>query len=90
MACPYGAVVWMEDKKTVDKCSMCYERLDRGEDPACVVTCFSGALKLLTVDSLDDMVGLEDETIGFTHYKEAQPHIRFEKKFTGPEQKENE
>jgi Fe-S-cluster-containing dehydrogenase component len=90
MACPYGAIVWMEDKKSVDKCNMCYQKIDRGEEPTCVTTCFSGALKLLTVDSIDNMDGLEDETIGFVYYKEVQPHIRFEKKFKVPEQEENE
>ncbi len=80
MACPYGAIVWVQDKKTVAKCSMCFERLDRGEEPACVSTCFGNALKLSTVDSLDDINSLENEATGFMHYKEAEPHIRFEKK----------
>ena len=81
MACPYDAIVWMEDQKTVGKCNMCYERLDQGEDPACVATCFSGALTLITVESLDGRDDLECEMIGFEHHQDVKPHLRFVKKF---------
>ena len=81
MACPYGAIIWMENKKTVGKCIMCFERLDRDELPACVETCFSGALKMVTIDTVDEAIenmnNIENEVIGFEHIKDAKPRIRF-------------
>jgi tetrathionate reductase subunit B len=38
-ACPYGARYRHPQKKIVDKCDFCEHRRDRGELPACVVTC---------------------------------------------------
>ena len=89
MACPYGAIIWEEKTITVAKCTMCHERLDRGEDPACVATCFGGALQIKTVDSENEIESLENEMIGFTHYKETKPHIRFKTEFQASRQKEN-
>ncbi len=38
-ACPYGARFRNTEKKKVDKCDFCSSRRERGELPACVVTC---------------------------------------------------
>ena len=38
-ACPYGARYYDEQAEKVDKCSFCWHRVERGLDPACVVTC---------------------------------------------------
>ena len=38
-ACPYGARYRHPEKKIVDKCDFCESRRERGELPACVVTC---------------------------------------------------
>ena len=81
MACPYDAIVWMEDTKTVGKCNLCYERLDREEEPACVGTCFSGALQLITVDYEAERGNWEKEMIGFEHHPDVKPRLRFVNKF---------
>lgn len=39
VACPYNARYYDEDKKTVDKCTFCLPRLEKGLEPACVRTC---------------------------------------------------
>jgi formate dehydrogenase iron-sulfur subunit len=49
-ACPFGVPHFDWDKGVLDqplisKCSMCSHRLDAGEQPACVQTCLTGALK---------------------------------------------
>jgi len=40
-ACPYGAPQF--DKDVVTKCNLCYPRVDRGRQPACVDACVYGA-----------------------------------------------
>lgn len=37
--CPYGAPRFNEETRKAEKCSMCYERLDIGMNPACVNAC---------------------------------------------------
>ena len=38
-ACPYGARYRNSTRHIADKCDFCEQRLKRGEEPACVVTC---------------------------------------------------
>ncbi|MHC5005016.1 MAG: 4Fe-4S dicluster domain-containing protein [Planctomycetota bacterium] len=38
-ACPYGCRYISHDIGTADKCTLCYHRLRRGLDPACVMAC---------------------------------------------------
>jgi len=50
MACPYGVIRFAEDPKAPPgktvavKCDNCVERQAQGKVPACVETCFAGAL----------------------------------------------
>ncbi|MBF0465093.1 MAG: 4Fe-4S dicluster domain-containing protein [Nitrospirae bacterium] len=77
-ACPFGAPVFDETKKKMDKCTMCYHRLKEGLPPACVRTCPGYALwhgKLSDIDALktppeiyrrpikDKLPGLADTTL---------------------------
>lgn len=43
-ACPFGMIVMHPADKGVLKCDLCIERLKKGEDPACVTGCPTGAL----------------------------------------------
>ena len=38
-ACPYGCRYFNPETKTADKCSLCYHRITRGLQPACVEIC---------------------------------------------------
>ncbi len=38
-ACPYGCRYIHPEKKTADKCTLCYHRLKEGIDPACMEIC---------------------------------------------------
>lgn len=38
-ACPYGARYLHPDKKVADKCTLCYHRIEKGLQPACVEVC---------------------------------------------------
>jgi carbon-monoxide dehydrogenase iron sulfur subunit len=45
MVCPFGAVrLGGEDGKALLKCDLCIERLEAGQEPACVEACPTGAL----------------------------------------------
>jgi tetrathionate reductase subunit B len=42
-ACPYGARFLDPVKKIANKCTLCYHRLSKGLDPACMEVCPTGA-----------------------------------------------
>ena len=45
MVCPFGAIDISRDGKAVVKCDLCIERTKAGDNPACVESCPTGALK---------------------------------------------
>ena len=42
-ACPYGTRYIKPETGTVDKCTLCYHRVKKGLDPACMMVCPTGA-----------------------------------------------
>lgn len=46
-ACPFGAVYWDSESESVIKCDLCQGIIKEGEQPACVVACPTGALRLV-------------------------------------------
>ncbi len=42
-ACPYGCRYIHPEKKTADKCTLCYHRIKKGIDPACMEICPTGS-----------------------------------------------
>ena len=44
--CPYGAPQFNKERGMVTKCDMCHGRIERGQNPACVEACPSGALEI--------------------------------------------
>ncbi|MCP4679671.1 MAG: 4Fe-4S dicluster domain-containing protein [Deltaproteobacteria bacterium] len=77
MACPYDSIRYNESERVVSKCHFCSDRIAAGKDPACVATCFAGALTCQILENEDEASELEKEVPGFTHYSEARPSIRF-------------
>jgi Fe-S-cluster-containing dehydrogenase component len=48
-ACPFGAPQVNMDKRKIDKCNFCIERLEKGGSPACVAACIPEALKIIDI-----------------------------------------
>jgi carbon-monoxide dehydrogenase iron sulfur subunit len=44
LACPFGVIQLDEERKVAFKCDQCFERVQRGQLPACVSACPTGAL----------------------------------------------
>jgi len=74
MACPYEAPQWDAARGVISKCGLCHDRLDQGREPACVETCFAGALRLLRLE--DGAAGGGTEAAGLIHLPEAGPMLR--------------
>ena len=77
MACPYDAIRYDVARGVVMKCNFCADRLDAGREPACVETCFAGALGQRVIDTDDEPAGLAREAPGFTPITAGRPSIRF-------------
>jgi len=84
LSCPYGVPVIRDDTGTVTKCDFCLERQQRGEEPACIESCPSGALILekvydpQKVNYLDEGKGPQLPDPGFT---KSSTKITIHKKF---------
>lgn len=83
MACPYDRPQFNPVQKKAEKCNLCYQRLDKGEKPACVAACIPEALQLVEInDALDQKVGVLKKLPGLPSPDITQPSIRF----IGPKQ----
>jgi carbon-monoxide dehydrogenase iron sulfur subunit len=49
IVCPFGIPQIHSEKRAIIKCDMCSERLEQGQDPACVEACPTKALKLVSL-----------------------------------------
>ncbi len=58
-ACPYGQRCYNEATSTVEKCDLCHELTAKGELPACVKSCASGARFYGDLDDPDSDVSRE-------------------------------
>lgn len=74
-SCPYSAPATQEGVPTVMKCDFCKDRLENGEEPACVRAC---PVKVLTYGTLEDIEaqGGKPEAPGFT-VEDTEPCVRF-------------
>lgn len=86
-SCEYNAITLLGQENKAQKCNMCSERVDRGEQPACVRACPMGVLSIIETD-LADRASMEKEVIGFKANSYV-PSTRFYPKFvTGMKRKE--
>lgn len=52
VVCPFGVINMNREGKVVIKCDLCSERLAKGEEPACVAGCPTGALQFVSLKEL--------------------------------------
>jgi len=50
--CPFGAPQFNPVTKLMNKCTLCYSRLEKNLKPACVATCHQKALRFGTTEEL--------------------------------------
>ncbi len=53
-ACPYGVIDQRKDDGRVFKCTLCYDRLGVGEEPACAKACPTNSIQFGELDELRD------------------------------------
>lgn len=76
MACPYGAARYSPTHRKASKCQLCKDRLDAGQQPACVAACSARALKLIDLAEFDE-AGTVKTVVGFPNSNITNPSIRF-------------
>jgi formate dehydrogenase iron-sulfur subunit len=52
VACPFGVISEQTQEGTMGKCTLCYDRLKAGEEPACAKACPTDSIQFGAVDEL--------------------------------------
>ncbi len=76
-ACPYGAPQFNPETEKVEKCTFCVQRIEAGLAPACVDTCFGGALHFDDMANIKRIAGIVERVNGFADTKLTLPSVRF-------------
>lgn len=50
LICPFGMLQIDSEGRAIIKCDMCLERMEKGQEPACVEACPTQALKLVSLE----------------------------------------
>ena len=75
-ACPWGAPQYNPELKQAEKCSLCWQRLDAGLEPACVLACPVRALQVIEIGA-DEPDGSLPWPPGFPAIRTLNPSVRF-------------
>ncbi len=62
-ACPYGVIDQRKDDGRVWKCTLCYDRLGDGMEPACAKACPTASIQFGPLDELRDRASLRLEQL---------------------------
>ena len=78
-ACPYGAIVFASDEKgeKAHKCTMCIDRLEKGDLPICVHSCSLRALGFGLIDELRKRYGDRATLEGLPDGNLTRPSVVF-------------
>ena len=75
-ACPYGVIGFNEKSGTAQKCTMCYDRLQFGMQPACAKACPTESIKFGYLDDLHAKADTRLQTLQTAGFKQAQLYGR--------------
>jgi len=62
-ACPYGVIERREDDGRAWKCTLCYDRLKDGQEPACAKACPTDSIQFGDLDELRERAARRVETL---------------------------
>ncbi|MGH2908933.1 MAG: 4Fe-4S dicluster domain-containing protein, partial [Solirubrobacteraceae bacterium] len=62
-ACPYGVLNRREDDGRIFKCTLCYDRLQVGQEPACAKACPTASIQFGPLDELRARAGRRVEEV---------------------------
>ncbi|HZP96961.1 MAG TPA: 4Fe-4S dicluster domain-containing protein [Candidatus Limnocylindria bacterium] len=75
-ACPYGVIGFNEKTGTAHKCTMCYDRLQNGMQPACAKACPTESIKFGYLDELHAAADRRMAALQQGGYKQARLYGR--------------
>lgn len=64
VACPFDIPRYSKEKENIAKCTLCYDRITDGKNPACVTACPTGCLTFGTKEEMLDKAAKRAEKIG--------------------------
>jgi len=82
-ACPYGVIGFNEKTGTAHKCTLCYDRLQNGLQPACAKACPTESIKFGYLDDLQAAADKRLVALQTAGYKKAQLYGRDAKVYGG-------
>ncbi|HEY4096747.1 MAG TPA: 4Fe-4S dicluster domain-containing protein [Baekduia sp.] len=71
-ACPYGVVAIREEDGGAHKCTLCYDRLGVGQEPACAKSCPTNSIQFGPLDELRERAGERVEALHAAGVEDAQ------------------
>ncbi|HEY7968162.1 MAG TPA: 4Fe-4S dicluster domain-containing protein [Solirubrobacteraceae bacterium] len=71
-ACPYGVLDKREEDGRVFKCTLCYDRLKVGQEPACAKACPTDSIQFGELDALRERAGRRVEALHESGVVEAR------------------
>jgi formate dehydrogenase iron-sulfur subunit len=70
-ACPYDVIDISEEKKVAQKCTLCYDRLQGGLEPACAKACPTDSIQFGPLDELREKAAKREAQLHSQGLKEA-------------------
>ena len=70
-ACPYDVIAIDEDEKVAQKCTLCYDRLQGGMEPACAKACPTDSIQFGPLDELRETAKKREAQLHAQGLKEA-------------------
>ena len=63
-ACPFDIPRYSEEQQKIAKCTLCYDRITHGKQPACVTSCPTGCLTFGTKEKMQEKALKRAEKVG--------------------------